>query len=165
MKFNISMKLTQQNVTRLVSYEKQELLTLREHLSSHPVFSGVRVAYRFSFLCCLIMGLYVLSSVLWCPLGIPHKNDVRFVFTSSCLYNSACLIYVFCVCLCIVVSNTNCVVFLFCFSSSCVSHFASFSRLSFLIAHSVFFDVYLIINWGMYLPLTNDKRSHNVGNQ
>jgi len=24
------------------------------------------------------------SSVLWCPLRFPHKNDVRFVFTSCC---------------------------------------------------------------------------------
>jgi hypothetical protein len=56
-------------------------------------------------------------------------------------------------------------IFLFCFSSSCVPHFASFSGLSFLIAHSVFFDVYLLINWGIYLPLTNDKRSHDVSNE
>jgi hypothetical protein len=36
-----------------------------------------------SVLCCPIMCLHVLSSVL-CPLRLPHKNDVRFVFTSSC---------------------------------------------------------------------------------
>jgi len=35
-----------------------------------------------------------------------------------------------CVCLHILVSNTHCVVFLFCFSSSCVSYVASFSGLS-----------------------------------
>jgi hypothetical protein len=28
---------------------------------------------------CPIMCLYVLSSVLWCPLRFPHKTDVRFV--------------------------------------------------------------------------------------
>ena len=39
---------------------------------------------------------------------------------------SSCLIYVTCVCLCIVVSNTYCVVFLLCFSSSCVPYLASF---------------------------------------
>jgi hypothetical protein len=38
----------------------------------------------FYVLCCPIMYLYVLSSVLWCPLRFLHKNDVRFVFTSSC---------------------------------------------------------------------------------
>ena len=34
---------------------------------------------------CHIMCIYVHSSLLWCPLRFPHKNDVRFVFTSSCL--------------------------------------------------------------------------------
>ena len=33
------------------------------------------------------------------------------LFTSSCLYEGSCLIYVICVCLCIVVSNTYYVVF------------------------------------------------------
>jgi hypothetical protein len=54
------------------------------------------------------MCLYVISSVLWCPLRFPHRHDV-------------------CVCLHIVVSNTYCVVFMFCFSSSCVPYAASFS--------------------------------------
>ena len=31
------------------------------------------------------------------------KNDVRFVFTSSCLWEGSCLIYIICVCLRIVV--------------------------------------------------------------
>ena len=48
-------------------------------------FVEVRVAHHFSFLCCPIMHLYVLSSVLWCPLRSPHKNDDRFIFTFSCL--------------------------------------------------------------------------------
>jgi hypothetical protein len=26
---------------------------------------------------------YILSFALWCPLRFPHRNDVRFVFTSS----------------------------------------------------------------------------------
>ena len=33
----------------------------------------------------LDMCLSVRNSVLWCPIRFPHKNDVRFVFTSSCL--------------------------------------------------------------------------------
>ena len=48
------------------------------------VVESVLLIY-FSFLCCPIMCLYVLSSVLWCPLRFPHKNNVRFVFTSSCI--------------------------------------------------------------------------------
>ena len=49
-------------------------------------------------------------NVLWCPLRFLHKNDVLFVFTSSCLYESSCLIYVICVCFRVVVSNAYCVV-------------------------------------------------------
>jgi hypothetical protein len=59
-------------------------LTLRENLSSFPFVGRVRVGNPFSLLCCL-MCLYGLRSVLWCSLRFPHKNYVRFVFTSSCL--------------------------------------------------------------------------------
>jgi len=93
-------------------------------------FDWVLVAHLFSLLCCPIMCLYLLCSVLWCQLRFQHKNYVRFVFISSCLYEGSCLIYVICVWLRIVVSNTYCVVFLLCFSSSCVPNVASFSRLS-----------------------------------
>ena len=44
----------------------------------------------------------------------------QIIFTSSCLQEGSCLIYFIYVCLCIVVSNTYCVVFLFCLSSFCV---------------------------------------------
>jgi hypothetical protein len=54
-----------------VSYEKQELLTLR--LSSPPGFW----CDLFSLLCCPIIYLYRLNSMLWCPLRFPRKNDVR----------------------------------------------------------------------------------------
>ena len=41
------------------------MLTLPEHLSSPTVvFDEVRVTHRFSLLCCSIMCLYILSSVL-----------------------------------------------------------------------------------------------------
>ena len=87
-------------------------LTLREHLGSPPVFGGACCSF---VLCYPIMCLYVLSSVLWCPLRIQHKNYVPFFI---------------CVSLRIVVSNTCCVMFMFCFSSSCVPYVASFSGLS-----------------------------------
>ena len=59
------------------------------------------------------MWLYVLSFVSSCPLRFHHENGVRFVFTSSCLMGDLCVIYFICVYLCIVVSNTYCVVFFF----------------------------------------------------
>ena len=50
---------------------------------------GVLVGYVLLIflvcLCCHSMWLYILSSVLWCPLRFPHKNDARYVLTSSCL--------------------------------------------------------------------------------
>ena len=58
--------------------------------------------------------------VLWCPLLFWHRNDVRIVFASSCVWEGSCLIYVVCVCLRIVVSKTYCVVFLLYLYSSCV---------------------------------------------
>jgi hypothetical protein len=69
----------------------------------------VTIAHLFNFVWCL----YVLSSVLWCPLRFLHENDVRFVFASSCLWEDACLICVVCVGLHIMVSNTYCVVLSF----------------------------------------------------
>jgi hypothetical protein len=45
-------------VTLRVSYKKRELLTLREHLSSPPVYGVVYVANLFSFLQCHIMCLH-----------------------------------------------------------------------------------------------------------
>ena len=81
------------------------------------------------------MTLYI---IVFCDhldreLRFPHKNDVRFVLTSSGLEEGSHFIYVICVCLCIVVSNTYCVVFLFCFSSSCPFLIApSFITLTFI---------------------------------
>ena len=108
-----------------------------EFLSSSPVFWWICVADLFSFLCCPIMCL---SSVLWCPLRFPHKNNVRFIFTSSCCRRTRVLFTLF-VFVCIV-SSTYCVVFLFCFSSSL--------DCPFLIAPSVFsnvFFMYLYRRW------------------
>jgi hypothetical protein len=62
------------------------------------------------FLCCPIMYLYILSSVIWCPLRSPHKSHVHFVFTYSSFQERSCLINIICVCLRFVVSNTYCVV-------------------------------------------------------
>ena len=58
------------------------------------------------------------------------KTDVRFVFASNCLQESSSLFYNISLCLRLVVSNTYCVVFLLCLSSSCVPYVAGFSGLS-----------------------------------
>jgi hypothetical protein len=90
------------------------------HTNTHNEYQCLNVAYFsfFSFLCCPIMCLYVLSYALWCPLRFPYKNDVQLTvrlclqsFVGGLMSN---LHYLFC--LRIVVSNTYCVVFLFCLS-------------------------------------------------
>jgi hypothetical protein len=50
------------------------------------------------------------------------------------MFNGSYLIYVICVCLRTVVSNTYCGVFLLCLSSFCIPYVPSFSGLSILIA-------------------------------
>jgi hypothetical protein len=74
-------------VTRRVSYKKQVTCLSCASTGVHTrLFGGVHVTHLFRvFLFFPIMRLHVLSSVLWCPLRFLHKNDVRFVFTSSCL--------------------------------------------------------------------------------
>ena len=65
--------------------------------------------------CCSIFRfLYSVLKIVVYPSGQTkdHKT-IRFVFTSSCLSAGSYLIYVICVCLRIVVSNTHCVVFCF----------------------------------------------------
>ena len=88
---------------------------------------GIRVAHHFRFLlCCPIMCRYVLSCVLLYPFEFPHENDVRFVFTSSCLFVRALFTLFVFVCV-------YCVVF-FCFVCLllvlCIPTVASFSGLS-----------------------------------
>jgi hypothetical protein len=109
----------------------------RERLNSPRFFGGIRVAPFIRFCAVLLqkcMCLSVLSSVLWGPLQFPHKNDIHFVVTSSCLQKDSCLIYAFCVSLRIAVSNAYCV--LLCFVClhlvSCVPYVAIFSGLSIL---------------------------------
>ena len=70
---------------------------------------------------------------------ISEQKHVRFIFIPSC----SCLIYVIFVCLRILVSNTYCVVSLFCFSSSYVRYITSFSGLSlFDSLFSIFFHLF-----------------------
>ena len=66
--------------------DRAQLLTLKLTLWEHlPFFRVVRVAHLFSFMCCHIMCLNVLSSMLWYPLPFPRRDNVRFAFTASYL--------------------------------------------------------------------------------
>jgi hypothetical protein len=77
--------------------------------------------------------------------NLPYKNDVRFVFTSSCLREGSCLINIVCVYLCMVVPTH--IVLCFCF----VFHRLEYPMLPvsldcpFLIDPSEFSNVYYLL--------------------
>lgn len=127
-----------------VFHKKQKLFTISEHLSSSPVcwWDPCWTSFKLFF---PIMFHYILSSILWRPLRFPHRNDVWFALTSRCSYNGLWLIYVINVCLRLVVSNTYCVVLLFCFSSYCIPYAASFSKLSlFIVTFGILSHLFVI---------------------
>ena len=49
-------------VTLRMYYNKQGLLTVRERLGSLSICGGIRVAHHFSFLCCVMLFVFCLSS-------------------------------------------------------------------------------------------------------
>ena len=75
--------------------------------------------------------MHVTISVLFYYVSV--RSEFRIVIpvtiSANCLQQGSFLINIIRVCLRIVVSNTYCVVFLFCFSSHCVSYVASLSVL------------------------------------
>ena len=75
---------------------------------------------------------------------ISAKNDVRFVFTPSCLLEDSCLIYVICACLLIVSVQhiLRCVFCFVCLRLVCPM-LSVLLDCQFLIAPSVFSNVYL----------------------
>ena len=70
-------------------------------------------------------------------------------------FTSSCLVYVSCACLRIGMSNSYCVVFLLCLSSSYEHYVTSFSGLSILIAPLVFFNIYSMIMQAYHHALTS----------
>ena len=47
----------------LLFYQRQELLTLHEHLDSPSVFGGIHIAHHFRFLCGIFVSVFVLCPV------------------------------------------------------------------------------------------------------
>jgi hypothetical protein len=109
-----------------MSYNKQELLTFREHL-----VGSVLLIFLFIFFCFLLSYYvsYVVYSVLWCTLLFPHKRCLVRLCLQLFVGGIMSCLRLFCICLCVVVSGSCCVVFLFCFSSSCLPYVASLSGL------------------------------------
>jgi len=69
------------SVTWHVSYKRQELLILREHLGLPPVFGWVCVAHLFSFLCCVFV-FCCLRSVSF----VPNVASVYELSILDCLF-------------------------------------------------------------------------------
>jgi len=67
------------------SCERHALLTVHEHLSSHPVFGGVPVGHLFSFLCCV----FVLFAFVLCRVYsiMPVSLDCPFLISRSVFLN------------------------------------------------------------------------------
>ena len=104
-----------------------------------------------SCLCCPTMCLSVLSVVLWGPLRFPRGRDVRFVFVSSGLCEGSCLVFIVCVCLRVVVSNTYCVAFFFVLCTVCWQFLWIFHL---LFAPSVFSEVFLLVKCNLFTTST-----------
>ena len=115
-----------------------------------PVFGGVRVAHLCSFLCCLIVYIYVLTSLFWCPLRFPHEI-VRF-YLQLCVGGFMSYLGYVCLFANRVVQHILSV-FLLCFSSPCVPYIAIFSGLSIYIAPLVFSNVFFNKNRCSQRPL------------
>jgi hypothetical protein len=100
-----------------VSYKKQELRILREHLRSHPVFWWGPCCSFFQF--CVLSNYLSLSSEFRGVMSVTI-SALKTVFGSLppvvCRRTHVLFIYVICVSLRVMVANTYCVVFLYSFS-------------------------------------------------
>jgi hypothetical protein len=119
---------------------------------------------------CYIKCIYVLSSVLWCPLRFPHKSDVWFVFTSSWLYVGRIMSYLHYLCL-FAISGVQHICF-FCFVCLRLVYpvFPAYLDCPFLIGPLVFCIVYFrqcgifsshFMKWNYYLTVSLVKYKRN----
>ena len=125
-----------------IFYEYEYLKQIKLKSSLPPNFCGVRVAHLFIF-CIVLVCIFMFW--VWCC-DVHYDFCIKMMFGSSLPpvdFMRARVISTLFVFACILWCSTQCVVFLLCFSSSCVPFVASFSGLSNLIAFSVFSNVYL----------------------
>ena len=113
---------------------------------------------------CVVL-LCVFTFCVLC-IDIPCDVCIKTMFISSLppvvCRRTRVLFYVICVCLHIVVSNTYCVVLLFCLSSSCVPYIASFSRLFIVDCPSVLSNVYFMQLQIIFLNLIVELQSQHT---
>ena len=79
-----------------MSYKKQKVLAIHQHMGSTPVSDGIRVA-PFSFLCCVVLFVFCLSSSC-----ILCTQCCQFLWIGhSCLLLRVSLTFMYTVTLCI----------------------------------------------------------------
>ena len=115
---------------------------------NYCVVGLLKIYFRYSEFksCYAIIIQYFKINPLWLlrTIHIYNINDVSFVFTSSWLQEGSCLIYVISAYLRIVVTSTYSVVFLFCFLRLAYPMLSVYLDYPFLIAPSVFSNLYLM---------------------
>ena len=78
-------------VSRRVPLVEQGLLTLPEHMSSPPFFSGVHVARSLVFCVVFYRSLFVLLCIFFWPLCCLFFLDLRIMITPMVSSNSSCI--------------------------------------------------------------------------
>ena len=80
-------------LTRRVSLVEQELLTRSEHLSSPPVFSGVRVTRSLVLYVCFVDRCLSICTFFFWPLCFLFFFDIRFLIAPLVSSNSSKRVY------------------------------------------------------------------------
>jgi hypothetical protein len=103
----------------LTVYMSNTAVTLSEAVSAN---SSRAPAFPIGFLVwSVLLPFFMLSYYVSLHSEFHVMMSVTISPYKLCLYGGSCLIYISCVCIHIMLSNTYCVVFLFCLSSFCVS--------------------------------------------
>ena len=106
----------------LTVYMNSTAVTLSEAVSAYSPRAPAFLPIGFLVGSVLLTFLFLMQSYY---VSLRSEFHVMMSVTISaykwCLYEGSCLIYICCVCIHIMLSNTYCVVFLFCLSSLCVS--------------------------------------------
>ena len=75
----------------VLSYKRQELLTLCEHLGLPPILVG-SCRSLFQFLCCVFLFCFIFFLCLVCPM-LPVSLDCPFLIVRSIFFNVNCITF------------------------------------------------------------------------
>ena len=102
-------------VTRRMSLVEQELPTLPEHLSSPPIFSGVRVTRSLVLYVCFVWSLFVLLYFFFWPLCYLFFFDIRTLIAPLVSSNSSyqLSLYIVTTCLMLLYFNVSFIFWIF----------------------------------------------------